>query len=280
MKMYSSFFQVVICILLAGFSQASSQQMRIKIPIVLTDNAGDTERVYFGIDDRATFCEDTALGEFTVPFDACGLPGSCFLCSLFLDPRGISDACFEEGMFTDLRGYYGPAQKDTFKLDLPYCGTLYPVKIEWPDSLAQLFDSVRIADFFGGAIYYANMAVTDSLLIPSQFPDLYIVTTGPKMTVGVMGESGSHPLQFALFQNYPNPFNPSTKIHYALGRIEYLTLKIFDVFGREVANLAEGRKAPGAYDAEWYAAGVASGVYFCRLQTEEFVSVKKMILAR
>jgi hypothetical protein len=88
------------------------------------------------------------------------------------------------------------------------------------------------------------------------------------------------PKIFALSNNYPNPFNPSTSFTYQLGKAGFVSVKIYDVLGREVAKLVNELKQAGTYPVEWNAVGVSSGVYFCRMQTESFAATKKMILMK
>jgi photosystem II stability/assembly factor-like uncharacterized protein len=88
----------------------------------------------------------------------------------------------------------------------------------------------------------------------------------------------THPKQYLLSQNYPNPFNPSTKISYQLPNAGYLTLKVFDVLGREVKTLVDEYKSAGNYEIDFNATNLPSGIYFYQLKTGEFVETKKMIL--
>lgn len=98
------------------------------------------------------------------------------------------------------------------------------------------------------------------------------------------------PLEFSLAQNYPNPFNPSTKISWQSSVGSWLTLKVYDVLGNEVASLVDEFKQAGSYEVEFDASklssgvsakgGYASGVYFYRIQAGSFNQVKKMILLR
>jgi len=89
---------------------------------------------------------------------------------------------------------------------------------------------------------------------------------------------------FRLFQNYPNPFNPTTSIEYRVGSSEYVTLKVYDVLGREVATLVNEEKLPGNYEVEFNPLSgiwnLASGIYFYRLQANGYSSTKKMILLK
>ena len=85
---------------------------------------------------------------------------------------------------------------------------------------------------------------------------------------------------YTLFQNYPNPFNPSTTIQYAISSPQFVTLKVFDLLGREVATLVNEEKPAGTYEVSFRAANLASGIYFYRLQAGNFVETRKMILLR
>jgi hypothetical protein len=86
--------------------------------------------------------------------------------------------------------------------------------------------------------------------------------------------------EFELKQNYPNPFNPTTTIKYSLPNNDILSLKVFDILGREVAVLVNEYKPAGTYAAEFNASLFASGVYFYQLQSGNFVETKKMVLMK
>ncbi len=88
------------------------------------------------------------------------------------------------------------------------------------------------------------------------------------------------PRAFGLSQNYPNPFNPSTKIRYQLSETSPVSMKVFDMTGSEIATLVNERKPAGSYQVVWNAAGLPSGVYFCRLQTGWSVETKKLMLLK
>jgi hypothetical protein len=88
------------------------------------------------------------------------------------------------------------------------------------------------------------------------------------------------PTCYALGQNYPNPFNPSTVIGYQLPVTGLVTLKVYDVIGREVATLVNEQKDAGYYKATFNATKLASGVYFYRMSAGSYVSVKKLLLMK
>ncbi|MGD8782490.1 MAG: GDSL-type esterase/lipase family protein [Ignavibacteria bacterium] len=85
---------------------------------------------------------------------------------------------------------------------------------------------------------------------------------------------------YALLQNYPNPFNPVTKIEYFIPRYCYVSLKVYDALGNEVATLFEGTRNAGNYTDTFYGKGLSSGVYLYRLKAENFVKTKKGILLK
>jgi hypothetical protein len=88
------------------------------------------------------------------------------------------------------------------------------------------------------------------------------------------------PKTYALGQNYPNPFNPSTSIEFALPKPGFVTLKIYNTLGEEVATLVSEKLPAGKHQRVWEAQGLASGVYLYRLQAGEFVQTRKLILLR
>jgi hypothetical protein len=99
-------------------------------------------------------------------------------------------------------------------------------------------------------------------------------------TIGIKNISAEIPSGYSLSQNYPNPFNPTTNIRYQITNNKLVTLKIFDVIGKEVETLVNEKLAPGTYEATFDGSNLTSGVYFYRLTTEGFSETKKMILIK
>jgi len=85
---------------------------------------------------------------------------------------------------------------------------------------------------------------------------------------------------YYLSQNYPNPFNPKTNIGFRISDFGFVTLKVYDLMGREVVTLVNEYKPVGSYEAEFDASNLSSGTYFYRLQAGEFTSIKKLILMK
>ena len=95
-------------------------------------------------------------------------------------------------------------------------------------------------------------------------------------------QDGNPQLTYKLEQNYPNPFNPSTIIRFQISTPEFVTLKVYDILGREVATLINAEKPAGTYEVEFTAKGgsVSSGIYVYRLQAGKFSDVKKLLLLK
>lgn len=92
------------------------------------------------------------------------------------------------------------------------------------------------------------------------------------------------PTEYKLEQNYPNPFNPTTKIRYSIPNVgsglALTELKVYDILGNEVTTLVNEQKEPGYYEVDFYASSFASGVYIYRLQAENYISTKKMMVLK
>ena len=95
-----------------------------------------------------------------------------------------------------------------------------------------------------------------------------------------VAEPARLPQQYSLDQNYPNPFNPATTIGYHVAAAGHISIKIFDVLGKDVATLVDGVKAPGSYAASFIADNLPSGVYFCRMAAGGSFTTRKLILER
>lgn len=93
-------------------------------------------------------------------------------------------------------------------------------------------------------------------------------------------KSHNRPAHYTLGQNYPNPFNPNTTIEFAVPTSGFVSLKVYDLLGQEVTILVQEEKSAGQHIATWDASGIASGVYFYRLQAGSFIDTKKLILLR
>ncbi|MBK7160847.1 MAG: serine hydrolase [Ignavibacteria bacterium] len=99
-------------------------------------------------------------------------------------------------------------------------------------------------------------------------------------TSSIIQTSRNIPESIKLYQNYPNPFNPGTNINYDLPDNNYVSLKVFDALGKEVATLVNEKQSAGSYSVDFNGEGFPSGVYFCKLSAGENSVIKRMVLIK
>ena len=109
------------------------------------------------------------------------------------------------------------------------------------------------------------------------FADYFKFTTDQ---ISGLTQGSEIPTVYDLFQNYPNPFNPATSIKFDIPLAGFVSLKVYDITGREVANLVNTVLEPASYTVNWNASQFASGVYYTRIQSGDFVKVQKMMLIK
>ncbi len=118
----------------------------------------------------------------------------------------------------------------------------------------------------------------DSTYALSSNAGAFYVGKNPSVTNGV--QTASSPRSFELFQNYPNPFNPTTAISFQLPAVSKVSLKIYDLLGRQVETLVNREMTPGVYQVSFDGSKLASGVYFYRLRAGNFVQTRKLLLLK
>jgi hypothetical protein len=163
-------------------------------------------------------------------------------------------------------------------------GTYFVLAMIAPQSLAY-----KCAQWHEGVDVPISTVLSATKLLPPANARAIVVGEGMtsgvdvhfSLTTGVSRDSSLIvPRAYSLHQNYPNPFNPSTTIEFALPHSGFVTLKVYNVLGEEVANLVGGNHAAGRFKATWDASSMPSGVYFYRLIVGQFSNVRKMILMR
>jgi hypothetical protein len=147
-----------------------------------------------------------------------------------------------------------------------------PTSVPWGPG-PQILDAIKAWAYPVGS----EIRVTS----PAQSVQYVLIDSGSNIVS--VGNEKQHVIvdRFALHQNYPNPFNPQTNISYSLPRASAVTLKIFDVLGREVMSLINNeQESEGVHEVTFDATNLPSGVYFYRLQAEKNIETKRMVLIK
>jgi len=169
-------------------------------------------------------------------------------------------------------------------------------------SYTKLLDNGTLGDITAGDGIYTNNAVTTNMeeesdgIIPVRFSARTVnhVTSvdvsGLFVSVTDVEKTEELPSEFRLRQNYPNPFNPTTTIKYSIPTPHsqgeevresfFVSLTVYDILGREVANLVNQNQKPGYYDVNFGSSVLSSGIYFYKIKVGEFIDIKKMLLLR
>lgn len=127
--------------------------------------------------------------------------------------------------------------------------------------------------------YISSLALNDSFVYAGIFGGVWRRPLS-EAVLSVLPPLNEIPLNFRLEQNYPNPFNPSTNISFSLPSKSFVTLKIFDIIGKEVATVVKEELPAGNYTRQWNAKDLSSGIYFYRLQAGKYIETKKLVLLR
>ncbi len=175
---------------------------------------------------------------------------------------------------------FGDLSNNYFEMNLAdnpaYSYNVFADSINWT---GWRFINIKLPSFNanGDIMYYSfalnkNMNGTSSGAIYLEDAQFYSSPTDVK--------NDDMPILYVLNQNYPNPFNPTTNFSYAIARTSLVTLKVYDILGREVAVLVNEEKHAGKYSIEFNAGNLASGVYFYKLKAGEYTATKKLILLK
>ena len=151
----------------------------------------------------------------------------------------------------------------------------YPIRVA-------IDDSTKIAVKFSpnsnvAKDYFGNVEITHNGNPTTTSITLNGTGVGQEISVEDINEV---PTSYSLTQNYPNPFNPSTKIKYAIKESGFVSLKVFDIFGREVTELVNTFQPNGNHEITFDAKNLTSGVYYYRLNINDFTETKKMLLMK
>ena len=175
------------------------------------------------------------------------------------DPGGITDSLLTEVVDTFRTSVFNKVVT-LRSLHIHY--SLIDYYETWSDD----FGLMSVEDYMG-TVYYLYGCIIDG------------TAYGDTTVLGV-DEIPESPDKFILEQNFPNPFNPATTINYQLPQAGFVTLKVYDVLGREVAVLVTEEKPAGRYTVNFEAPDLASGIYIYQLRVNDYVSSKKMLLLK
>jgi hypothetical protein len=150
----------------------------------------------------------------------------------------------------------------------------------------------ELVDENGDVVDFINVSNDTTFTLTAPSEGTFLVNGGYKkpdrewdsvsVVIALTGVGGTtEPIStYKLYSNYPNPFNPSTKIKYLVAEKTFVSLKIYDVAGSEVASIVNREQVAGEYEIDFNASNLTSGVYFYKLQAGNFVETKKMILMK
>ncbi|KXK49021.1 MAG: peptidase S8/S53 subtilisin kexin sedolisin [Chlorobi bacterium OLB5] len=234
------------------------QQRNFSLPqrILVTCTKNDRAVYHYSSDGGALWNIDFGLGSASMPVDftSCSSDtstanGRDFI-SAFVDLNGDS--------VTVRHGTLGNLGSPMYKKNgVASTGTLAPVTAIYSEGNTK-YSAFAYAGFGPAGVYY-NME---------------------NLITGITPVSNEVPNTFRLEQNYPNPFNPVTNIKFSVAKTGNVSLKIYDISGREVALLVNGEISSGVYNYDFNASHLSSGIYFYVLKTAEFTDTKKMVLVK
>lgn len=199
------------------------------------------------------------------------------------------------------------AKRHTVEKTVTYSGNYYQNPYVWGRGVSTVGYSADITNFTMGYCEVVQGTITKtSAKLRTYIYDLYVedpyegtmfiarVPAEPNNVVfayTTLGKSGIQKLdedqaniselnEYKLFDNYPNPFNPSTTISYQLKESGHVSLKVYDILGKEIAELVNEFKDKGSYESTLNASALSSGIYFYRIKVNDFISSKKMLLTK
>jgi hypothetical protein len=280
---------MVLCGLMILCAFAASAQTSSLFYLKIADDAGGHDSLIYGNNTSATFGLDGALGEFNTPPDPPGFFAK-FQC-----PRSPVPSDWGTGLLhKDLRHLpenYSSTRVDTFILYFKNDdtgATHANALLTWSGCL--YYDSMIMVPPSTNSI---NMLTHNNTLLSDFYDPEGNNPTAPvvKVKIFVYGirppfdEVKDHskkqlPTSFALYQNYPNPFNPSTIIQFDIPTTSFVSLKIYNILGQEVATLVNEIRTPGKYSADFDGSKLSSGIYFYRLMVGSVVETRKMVVVK
>jgi hypothetical protein len=163
--------------------------------------------------------------------------------------------------------------------------SLYRIQISTGNLFTTITDSSTVTDSFytipsgklaNGVVYYWRVYGINTCNISSAS----LVWNFETDYTGIIQNSNEIPKEFKLYNNYPNPFNPVTSISFDIPKKSLVSLKIWDLLGKEIMTLVYNELSPGKYEYILNALELSSGLYIYKLEAKDYISIKKMVLLK
>ncbi|MBL7129427.1 MAG: T9SS type A sorting domain-containing protein [Ignavibacteria bacterium] len=171
-------------------------------------------------------------------------------------------------------GAYVEKAQDSIKVRLTDAPHYYPDSVTIGDTTKDVSIAMNNGLFVGDVLVWV-IYNKDSLSFSNLYGKSKLIIIGD-----VKKMSNELPNKYTLHQNFPNPFNPVTNIRFDIPRSSQVKLIIYDALGREVATLVNEKLNAGSYETDWDGSSYPSGVYFYRVETNEFIYVRKMVMIK
>jgi hypothetical protein len=235
-----------------------------------------SEDIGYHLDRTGSTYIDTSFARSTLGFQfVADRPGSS-------GNLGLTGVFINQGMSDSTSGPWPDVLKKSQSLPSSQLFNLYKYRL-YADSMNA---TGRIGNNYNVAVFGVDVESLVRAFDSQSGSSVYRVLNGAmkfvdEIPTGIPGEQTSLiPVSFSLNQNYPNPFNPVTKIKYELPSANFVTLKVYDLLGKEVSLLVNEKQSAGRYEVEFSALNLPSGAYFYRIEAGEFVEIKRMILLK
>ncbi len=199
--------------------------------------------------------------------------------------NGTNDSGFAYVSIPGVKLYTDTAMFTATVTNPPGTGTLTPTFLNRTtpaaqDRLTTFPDSLRLRIKTSGGVPAGLYTISVKGNGPNGTPVHVRTLTVNVGSVAINHNGSTIPEKFFLYQNYPNPFNPTTKIRFDLARSGNVKLAIYDISGKQVAEIVNSNYGAGEYSFDFSAENLSTGVYFYKLETPDYTSIKKMILVK
>ena len=232
------------------------------------------EDVGYHLDRSGSTYIDTAFARSTLGFQyIADRPG--------VAAHGLTGVTINPGLTDSTIGTWPDVLKRSASVPSSQTFNLYKFRL-YADSMNAVG---RIGTNFNVAVMGVDLeSVRPSANSPAGSPVYRFINGAMKFVdeipTGIQNTVNSVPEVYSLSQNYPNPFNPVTQLEFGISKLGFVSLKVYDLLGKEVAVLVNEKLSPGIYKATFNGSNFASGVYFVRMESGDFRDIKRMVLIK